>query len=666
MWYACHASVNDESDRCTIPSLMKFHIPLCVVLAILVACSREERHPVARAIILISVDTLRSDHLPAYGYAGIKTPHLDAFRRESVLFRRAYAHVPLTLPSHGTMFTGLLPAANGLRDNAGFRLDPRVETAAALLKARGYATGAAVSAYSLRGSTGIGRGFDLWNDDLDTRSGSKVMGEVQRAGDLTIEAAKEWIRAHDRAPFFFFLHLYEPHTPYEPSYDGEIERTDELIGGFLAFLHAERIFDDAAIIFLSDHGEGLDDHGEDEHGILLYREALQVPLILKLPQVRAKGTSVETSAQLIDIFPTLLDLAGITYQTNNGATSLLDIIDGRAPATRSIFSETYFPRLHLGWSELHSLIRDRRHLIDGPKPELYDLDTDPAEKIDLSSKERRIRTELLEGIKPHIHAADPTAAIDPEEAKKLQALGYLASVASTASGPLPDPKLEIGRFRDVRQALWLFQNRRYAEAASAAERLLEINPRMFDVWDIRARSLAEIGKTEEALRAARRALTLFPSDVSLQLLVADLSFRLRRLDEAEQHARLALLEKPAETHDILARVALARGDIKTAEAEVQRALEADADSPHIAWTLGRIAISRANHKAALAQFDRALKRIKEEGLPPLRNLNHDRGFVLIALGRPQEAEAALKEELRLFPDNETARRNLLALRRRPK
>ncbi len=646
---------------------------LLVIGLVLIACTKKIPSTTSRAIILISVDTLRSDHLPAYGYRKVDTPHFDSLRRDSVLFRRAYAHIPLTLPSHATIFTGLLPADNGVRDNAGFRLPPQATTVAAILERHGFATGAAVSAYSLRSSTGINRGFDAWDEKFDTRSGSQVMGEVQRSGDKTIEVAKEWIRAHQSGPFFFFLHLYEPHSPYDPPepyrsrypllYDGEIARADELIGDFLQFLHNQRIYDEAAIIFLSDHGEGLNDHGEDEHGILLYREALQVPLILKLPRGTAKGLSVETPAQLIDVFPTLLELAGTSEKTTSGATSLLALMAGGVPAGRSIFSETYFPRLHLGWSELHSLIRDGRQLIDGPKTELYDLNADPDEKVDLSSTDRRVRTAFLDAIKPYIHRAEPAASIDPEEAKKLQALGYLGSAASDMGEPLPDPKQEIGKFREIRQALWLFQNRRYAEAVKTTDALLDSNRRMFDVWDIRARSLAELGRSEEALSDARRAMSLFPGDVSLLLLIADLSFQLGRFDQAEQHARLVLSRKPADAHDILARIALARRDLDAAEAEAQRAFEADADSPAVAWTLGRIALTRRQNEIALAQFDRALQHIERNGLPPLRNLNQDRGVVLMILGRTGEAEAAFKEEIRLFPEGSTAWSNLLTLYR---
>ncbi len=614
----------------------------------------------ARAIIVISVDTLRSDRLPAYGYTKIATPHIDAFRRDAILFSHAYSHIPLTLPSHATIFTGLLPADNGVRDNSGFKLAPESETIASLLKESGYATGAAVSAYSMRSSSGIDRGFDVWDDHFVPRSLTDVAGEVQRPGAETIAIAKQWIAANREKPLFYFLHLYEPHTPYSPPepyrslypipYDGEIAHTDALLGDFVAFLREQKIYDDAAIIFLSDHGEGLNDHGEDEHGILLYREAIQVPLIVKLPRAESAGKTIDTPAQLTDVFAAIRALA------SGESIPLL-----AAGPDRPIFSETYFPRLRLGWSEQHSLIRGSKHLIDGPKTELYDLRADPAERNDLAASDRRSRSAMLEEIAPLAKAADPTVAIDPEEARKLAALGYIGSASPASGGPLPDPKVEISKFREVKQALWFRQNGRHAEAVAATDKLLASNSRMFDVWDIRARSLMELGRTEEALTAAKRAAALSPADPSIMLLIASLALRRGMHDDAAQHARLAVASRPAEAHEMLARIALDRGDLATAETEGALAESTAPESAAVAWMKGRIALARQQLPVALTHFDRAIALAAKS--QPIPELHGDRGFVLAVQGRTREAEAAFKEELRLFPSGKTARENLILLYR---
>jgi len=313
------------------------------------ACNRAAVAPSNHTpVILVSIDTLRSDHVPAYGYRGVDTPALDALRADSILYERAYSHVPLTLPSHTTIFTGMLPAANGVRDNLGFRLAPSVPTLAELLKKNGYSTGAAVSAFVLRRETGIARGFDDYDDQIDPVNSGANVGRVQRPGGETSAIAKKWIAAHDQQPFFYFLHLYEPHTPYEPTYDADIAKADSIVGDFLRFLKEKGIYDNALIILLSDHGEGLNDHGEAEHGIFVYREALQVPLMVKLPHAARRGASIATPVQLSDVFPTICAITG-TRAPSTTATSLVADIPQRA-----IYSETLFPKFHYGWSDLHS------------------------------------------------------------------------------------------------------------------------------------------------------------------------------------------------------------------------------------------------------------------------------------------------------------------------
>ena len=225
-------------------------------------------------VFLISIDTLRSDRLPVYGYKGVQTPNIDALRGDGILYERAYSHCPLTLPSHASVLTGLLPADSGIRDNIGFALDAKIPTLPALLKANGYATGAAVSAFVLRKDTGIGRGFDFYDDQVEPIGDSTVIARVQRTGSETLAAARKWLSERgDDEPFFFFLHTYDPHTPYaapEPfrsqykdAYDGEIAYTDRVVGELISDLKARGIYDRALIIFMSDHGEGLNEHGEE-------------------------------------------------------------------------------------------------------------------------------------------------------------------------------------------------------------------------------------------------------------------------------------------------------------------------------------------------------------------------------------------------------------------
>jgi arylsulfatase A-like enzyme len=255
------------------------------------ACGRGEKEVYPGApVVLVSIDTLRSDRLPAYGYTGVETPAIDAFRRDAILFERAYSHYPLTLPSHASILTGLLPGEHGVRDNVGYRLaSDELPYLPRELKAAGYATGAAVSAFVLQGALGLAESFDLYEDDIEGKRDTPL-GGLQRPGRETLEAALPWLERVAGGPFFFFLHLYEPHSPYRPSephasrwrdpYDGEVAEADAIVGRLFAELTRRGLYDRAIIVLLSDHGEGLGDHGEEEHGIFLYREALAVPLLL--------------------------------------------------------------------------------------------------------------------------------------------------------------------------------------------------------------------------------------------------------------------------------------------------------------------------------------------------------------------------------------------------
>ncbi|HEX8255934.1 MAG TPA: sulfatase-like hydrolase/transferase [Thermoanaerobaculia bacterium] len=617
-------------------------------------------------VILISIDTLRSDHLPAYGYKGVATPNLDAFRADSILYQRAYSHCPLTVPSHATVLTGQLPAETGMRDNTGYSLNPASATLAELLAAKGYATGAAVSSYVLHKGTGMERGFAAYDDEIQDRGGL-AMSAMQRAGADTVAAAEKWLAANSGKPLFYFLHVYEPHTPYaapEPyrsryePYDAEIAQADEVVGRFLQRLKDAGIYDNALIVLFSDHGEGLGDHGEDEHGIFLYREALQVPLMVKLPGGAQAGKSVERPVQLSDIFPTVLAQTGIKHdaQSTSGARSLLE--DDAQSTNRQIYSETYFPRFHFGWSDLHSLMGTQHHYIHAPQPELYET-IDLAEKNNVLNDNRRVYTAMRRSIEPAIRMAEAPKAVSPEEAAKLAALGYLGSTAAV-EGPLPDPKTKTQTFREIREAFKLFQAGNYEAALTYYQRLLRENPRMLDLWEISARALVRLGRRAEAIDAAKEALKISPQSMHLALLIANLSLEQGEADSAWQHAELALKSHPVEAREILARAALARGDVGAAEREARTALAAEPKNARALMTLGRIEKDKQNFGLALTHFEAAAQAARHEQTA-LSGLNYMRGDVLARLGRAQEAEQALREEIRLFPEDPPAYTSLILL-----
>jgi len=623
------------------------------------ACARGSgpRFPNA-PVVLISIDTLRADHLPAYGYAAVETPALERFRKDAILFEQAYTHAPLTLPAHVSMLTGLLPFEHGVRDNLGYHLDAKAHPMLqGLLKARGYATGAAVSAWVLRGESGIGAGFDAYDDRIAAPAGSDALGRVQRPGGETAAIASAWLRGVKDKPFFLFFHVYEPHAPYEPpepfrsryplAYDGEIAAADGIVGGLLEELRLIGVYERALVIVLSDHGEGLGEHGEEEHGILLYRWALHVPLLLKLPGSARAGTRVATPVELIDLVPTLGALLDLPLPRGLRGQSLLS---GRREPRR-IYAETCYPRIHLGWSELRSLLDERWQYIEGVKRELYDLAADPkqlADRIAGQGDLARSRQHELAGLPAALAGPGDVSAAELE---KLAALGYLGGAVSP-TGPLPDPRERIHVLQQVKGAFRLAAAGRDEEAVRSFRAVLQDNPLLFDARFELAQTLTRLERWDEAHDAYKAALRAAPSlaaPVALEL--GRVCLKLGRLGEAEANGHVAERSNRARARELLARVALARDDLEGAEREAGLATGDPAAELGAAVVRGEARIRRERFDDALGVVSEALRDAETRHQALVPDLHFLRGDALARLGRYGEAEAAFEEEIRLFPRN---------------
>jgi arylsulfatase A-like enzyme len=605
-------------------------------------------------VIIISVDTLRADHLPVYGYSGVKTPAIDALAADSVVFENAYAHVPLTLPSHLSLLTGKLPPAHGVRNNLGYPFDAhRHQTLPSLLKGEGFDTAAIVSSYVLRASTGLGSAFDHYDDRTAATGGSSV-DELQRAAPETLAAARRWIEAEARSRFFLLLHFYEPHAPYTPpepfrseyrgrEYDGEIAAADASLGELIALLKQRNLYDTATIVFLSDHGEGLGDHGESQHGIFLYRESIRVPLTIKLPGSEKKGKRVKTPVGLVDLLPTIAQLAGATPPAGLSGESLLPIIEGREPARR-IYAESMFPRIHLGLSDLAALIDGRHQYIEAPRPELYDLAADPQQKQNILADQRRVYAAMKKELDSIDRALQAPSAVSPEEAAKLAALGYRGAPAP-ANGALADPKDHIADLERVAELA-------HAPAAKSEEAIRELqaivvrSPLFADAWSQLGIAFARAGRHEEAISAWRKTIELSPmlaGDTAISL--AESYLQTGKIDECIAHAKLAAAAHPVAAHSLLANAYLARGDLALAEAEAH-------------W-LSSNAPQAAAGRLALAQVRLAQKRV-DEAAAIVASLRHQgggatpmlafvEGDILARRGDLAAAEKAFLEETRSFP-----------------
>lgn len=625
----------------------------------------------ATPVILISIDTLRSDHLPAYGYEGVKTPNIDALRADSILYERAYSHAPLTLPSHVSMLTGMLPAHSGVRDNIGYRVSDETPMLQELLKKNGYLTAGVVSALVMRRETLLSRGFDFYDDDVDPVEGQTVLGRVQRTGAESWAVTKSWLDANASSsrPFFLFLHLYDPHTPYAPpppypsTYDGEIAYVDSVIGNLIADLQQKGIYEKALIVLLSDHGEGLFDHGEEEHGFFVYREAIQVPLMVKLPQSRRAGATVKTPVQLIDLFPTILDRTATPPPKGGLRTgqSLLSFLDEEGPA-RPIYSETYYPRFHFGWSDVQSLILGDDHFIRAPQPELFNLAADPAEKKNVVEENRRTYVRMRAAIEPLIQEPQAPTNMDSETMAKLAALGYIGSTVPTKAGEkLADPKSMMGTFRQIRQAYTYFQNEKLPEALALIDTLLAENNRITDLWDLKSKTLYKMGRRRESLEAAKEGLRHVPGSISLLFDVANVAMALNDLETAEEHAEIAAEIEPGQAHEILSRIWLLRGDTERAEKEAKLALKFLVNPTKSLMILGSIEMDRANYTKALEYYDQAVGREGRWLGQPVENLHMNRGDAYARLGKNAEAEREFRTEIRNFPTQPRAYSSLVML-----
>src|SRR5579863_2505636 len=342
-------------------------------------------------IFLITIDTLRADHVHCYGYERIQTPALDALARDGIRFAAAFTPSPITNTSHASILTGLLPGSHGVTDFA-VPLSPSHPTVAELLKKNSYHTAAFIGAVILDSKTlapGFDRGFDYYDNFPEHAQTKSRWGRVERRGMEVVQHAETWMTKHPASPHLMWIHLYDPHDPYEPPppysqtykdhlYDGEIAYADSALAHFIAYLKQSGRYRNSIIVVVGDHGEGLGEHNEDTHGIFLYDSTTHVPLIVKLPAELHAGTVVAAQVRTVDIVPTVLELTGAPALERSDGESLTPYFDGADEASRPAFGETDYP-LRFGWAPLRSLRSEGFKFIDAPRPELYDLEVDASE-----------------------------------------------------------------------------------------------------------------------------------------------------------------------------------------------------------------------------------------------------------------------------------------------
>jgi len=450
-------------------------------------------------VFLVTIDTLRADHVHCYGYEPISTPALDSLAQDGVRFTQAFTPSPITNTSHTTILTGLLPSSHGVTDFA-VPLAATHRTLAQLLKPNGYVSAAFIGAVILDSKAlapGLDRGFDFYDNFPEHPQSKSRWGRVERRGMDVVQRAETWLSANPAGPHFVWVHLYDPHDPYEPPapysqiykdrlYDGEIVYADSALDNFLTYLKKQGWYDNALIIAVGDHGEGLGEHHEDTHGIFLYDSTTHVPLIVKLPGQTRSGRVVEPQVRTTDILPTVLDLLKISPPTQLDGESLQPYFSGSETPARIAFGETDYP-LRFGWAPLRSVRGEGFKLIEAPKPELYDLRADRGELQNKyapwDSTVQKFRVLLAELRAKTPPAAPSPGAVGQGTVDELKALGYLgrADVGSSTNVPepslLPDPKDKIEEQNLLHKAMMASEDERPTEARAALEKVLQLDPK---------------------------------------------------------------------------------------------------------------------------------------------------------------------------------------------
>ena len=546
-------------------------------------------------LLLITIDTVRADRLGAYGYRSAETPAMDRLARDGVRFADATTASPLTGPAHAAILTGVYPARYGVRDNATTPMPQQAVTLAERLKTAGYRTGGFIGAFILGSEYGFAQGFDEFDARFDRFDASMKL-QAQRPGDAVVDAAVRWLHQSSAQPFFAWVHLYDAHAPYTPPaplasrfrtrpYDGEIAYVDRCIQRVLSVLEQQNTLDRTVVTVIADHGEGLGDHGEGEHGLFLYEPVLHIPWIVRLPGRALAGTVIGEQVRSIDVVPTVAELLGVAPPDNLDGLSVVAVMKGsprRDPPPA--YAETFYPRFHYGWSELRSIRADGWKYIDAPRPELYNMKTDRAE----AQNALDARGPLAAGLQADLNriaggfgsAATVTVPQpDPETLARLRSLGYVGIAAPSGSARGPDPKDMAPKIRVLNDTLSRAMDDlgagRTDQALTRLKELSEINERWYDIHLL-------MGDAYVAKRDYERAL-------------------------GEYAAAGALNPTSAAPHLSTARALIAQGNLDRALQRIDEAARLEPDSSEVALERGRVYERQEQFDKALAEYEKSVR-----------------------------------------------------------
>jgi arylsulfatase A-like enzyme/predicted negative regulator of RcsB-dependent stress response len=539
-------------------------------------------------VLLVTLDTVRADHLGCYGDADADTPVIDALASRGLRFDQALATTPITLASHSSIMTGLYTPGHGVRDNGYYTLGAEADTLAEALRAEGYATAAYVAAYVLAERYGLAQGFDRYDDAVvPSQPGEARSGFNERPADAVTTAALTWLEAHlsegDPRPYFLWVHYFDPHWPYTPPpayasrfagrpYDGEIAFVDTQIGRLVDLLEQQDRLDRTLVVVTADHGDGLGEHGETTHTLFIYDTTMRVPWILSCPALFDEELVVaDRVVSIVDVMPTVLDLLGVV---RGGQTDGINPLTAPPSADRAVYVETIATLLRHGFAPLHGLRRLEDKYIHAPRPEYYDIAADPGETENLVEQRpgmaRALSDQLAAMMAPWeradtaLHRALP---LDAEQVERLAALGYIATRVADDGADLGDPKDLVPHFTRVQTAKDLSDAGRHDEAVRMIAEVVESTTDEPYAWKVAALIYRRVGRTDRAEGALRRALEL-QRDVEAHVRLAQLLVRRGAFDECARQLELA--EKLDPLHgDIY----ITRGDLYAVQRDYEKAIE---------------------------------------------------------------------------------------------
>jgi len=517
---------------------MLFVRPYILGLTVGIALSAIQLHAVSNPspnVLIITIDTLRADHVGCYGYKEVRTPNIDRLAADGVRFERAYTPVPVTLPAHTAIFTGAYPMLSGIHDFSGNKISSQQITLASVLRGHGYTTGAVIASAVLGSRFGLNQGFDFYYDHFDfSRLDESNLYQMERPGNVVADQALEWLGKNYRKPFFLWMHLYDPHHPYTPPapydreyashpYDGEIAFADAQVGRVMEFLRKKDLYQNTVIVLSGDHGESLGEHGERTHSFFIYDATLHVPLIFRVPRAKTqKVLSIPVS--LVDIMPTLLHILNMnvpsTVQGQNLQPYIEGHVTGNAGEQRALYAENFLPRIHFNWSELRGIQTTNYHFIDSPKPELYDLRKDPGETQNLIVDKKAVADEMRAKLAAVIrdYSAGPELAkktgLDPELMQRLESLGYAGFSGggdiSVSSLSLPDPKDRLQIYNLISDAMSESQHGIYEDSILKLNEVIRNEPSSVPAHYLQGLNYYHLKQWPEAVDEFRQVLKLAP------------------------------------------------------------------------------------------------------------------------------------------------------------